>query len=152
MFQYRYTEKQSYQKINNFFTREIPHLKTPIIDSRPNCITVGPYRVITNGKIYEVWKSRQKLYDFSRRSWGVGYALCLYQHKKLQADKIAEANEQYIRFLEKKHRYNHHMNIAQKRNDVPKYDIFWSRLSRVDYQISSLESETIKLLKSAQVG
>ena len=152
MLQYKYTEEQSYQRISNFFAKEIAHLKTPILNNRPNCVTVGPYRVITNGKIYEVWKSRQKLHDFSRRSWAVGYALSLYQYKHLQAHKLIEANDQYDRLLQKKHSYNHHMSIARKRNDLSKQDIFWSRLSRVEYEIFSLESETSKLLKSTQVG
>lgn len=152
MLQYKYTEEQSYQRISNFFAKEIAHLKTPILNDRPNCVTVGPYRVITNGKIYEVWKSRQKLCEFSRRNWGVGYALCLYQHKHLQAHKFKEDNDQYARFLEKKHSYNYHLRIAQKRNDAAKQDIFCCRLSRIEYEISSLESKTNKLLKSIQVG
>lgn len=152
MLQYTYTEKQSYQKINDFFANEIPNLKTPIINSRPNRVTVGPYRIITNGKIYEVWRSRKKLCDFSRRNWGVGYALSMYQHKHLQARKLQESNDQYTRFLQKKHSYDYHLRIAQKRNDASKQDIFWSRLSRLEHEISLLESTTNKLLKSIQVG
>jgi hypothetical protein len=152
MLQYKYTKEQSYQKISNFFDKEIAHLKTPILNNRPNCVTVGPYRAITNGKIYEVWKSRQKLCDFSQRSWGVGYALCMYQHQHKQARKLQEADDQYTRMLQKKDSYKHHLRIAQKRDDVSKQDIFWSRLSRIEYEIFKIESTTNKLLKSIRVG
>lgn len=152
MSQYNHTEKFSYQKINDFFVEEIPHLQTPIINNRPNCVTVGPYRVITNAKVYEIWRSRRHLCDFARRSWAVGYALCLYQNKSTIAQQLLNANKQYTKLIEEQYIYNHHMSIAQKRNDVSKQDIFWCRLSRTENEMFSLESTTNTVLKSIQLG
>jgi hypothetical protein len=151
MSQYNYTEEQSYQKINNFFAKEIQNLKVPVIDNRPNRVSVGPYRVITNGKLYEIWKGSQHLYDFLRRSWGVGYALSLYQNNSLCTQKLLEYNSLYSRLAEKRFMYNYHLNIAQRRKDAGKQDIFWCRLSRVESEISSLEYKTNTILKSIQL-
>ena len=76
----------------------------------------------------------------------------MYQHKHLQARKLQEANDQYTRFLQKKDSYKHHLRIAQKRDDASKQDIFYSRLSRIDYEIFKIESTTNKLLKTIRVG
>lgn len=152
MSQYNYTEQQSYQKINKFFAKEIQNLKVPVIDNRPNRVSVGPYRVITNGKLYEIWKGSQHLYDFFRRSWGVGYALSLYQNNSLCTQKLLEYNSLYSRLTEKRFIYKHHLNIAQRRKDTGKQDIFWCRLSRVESELLSLEDKTKTILKSIQVG
>jgi len=152
MSQYESTEKYSYQKINRFFVEKIPQLPTPIINNRPNCITVGPYRVITNGKNYEVWQGRKHLYDFLSRSWGVGYALCLYRNSISIASHLQDMNEKYSKLSEEVEVYKHHMNIANKRSDATKYDMFRCRLSRVENEIFSLESTANGILKNIQLG
>lgn len=147
-----YTAESNYQKINRFFVEQIPQLQTPVIDDRPNCVSVGPYRVITNSKIYEVWRSRTHLYDFYRRSWAVGYALSLYRGDNRVATQLIDFNSQYARLDEERYIYNHHINGSRKRGDYVKADMIECRLSRVDSEIIGLNDRAETILKNIHIG
>jgi len=147
-----YTAELNYQKINRFFVEQIQQLETPIIDDRPNCVSVGPYRVITNGNTYEVWRSRTHLYDFYRRSWGVGYALCLYRGETRIASRLIEFNKQYAKLDEERYIYNHHINNSTKRHEYDRVAMFENRLSRVDGELLGLERRVETVLKNIHIG
>jgi hypothetical protein len=147
-----YTAESNYQKINRFFVEQITQSNTPIIDARPNCVSVGPYRVITNGKIYEVWRSRSHLYDFYRRSWAVGYALSLYRGDNQVASQLIEFNKQYTKLDEERYIYTHHINNSRRRNDHIRADMLECRLSRVDSEILGLEERAGTILKNIHIG
>jgi len=147
-----YTAESNYQKINRFFVEQIQQLETPIIDDRPNCVSVGPYRVITNSKIYEVWRSRTHLYNFNRRSWGVGYALCLYRGENQIAAQLIDFNKQYAKLDEERYIYNHHINNSKKRQEYDRVAMFENRLSRVDGELLGLERRIETVLKNIHIG
>lgn len=147
-----YTAESNYQKINRFFVEQITQSNTPIIDARPNCVSVGPYRVITNGKIYEVWRSRSHLYDFYRRSWAVGYALSLYRGDNQVASQLIEFNKQYTKLDEERYIYTHHINNSRRRNDHTRADMLECRLSRVDSEILGIEKRAETILKNIHIG
>lgn len=147
-----YTAESNYQKINRFFVEQIQQLETPIIDDRPNCVSVGPYRVITNSKIYEVWRSRTHLYNFNRRSWGVGYALCLYRGDNRVAGRLIEYNKQYAKLDEERYIYNHHIQNSVKRGEHNRVDMLEHRLSRVEGEIVGLEARVETVLKNIHIG
>ena len=147
-----YTAESNYQKINRFFVEQIPQLETPIIDDRPNCVSIGPYRVITNAKIYEVWRSRSHLYDFYRRSWAVGYALTLYRGDNHTATQLIDFNKQYAKLDEERYIYNHHIESSRSRRDYARADMLECRLSRVDSEILGLEKRVETILKNIHIG
>ena len=147
----KYTENSNYQKINRFFVEQIPQLETPIIDDKPNCVTVGPYRVITNGKIFEVWRSRTHLYNFDRRSWGVGYALCLYRGETQIAAQLIKFNKQYAKLDEERFIYNYHVNNSLKRRNYNRAEMLEGRLSRVDSEVVALERSVETVLKNIHI-
>lgn len=152
MFTSNYTAESNYQKINRFFVEQIQQLETPIIDDRPNCVSVGPYRVITNAKTYEIWRNRKHLCDFNRRSWGVGYALCLYRGDNKTSNQLIEHNNQYNKLNEERYFYNHHIRSSQDRRDYIRADMLHSRLSRVDSEIFRLEKGVETILKNLHIG
>lgn len=147
-----YTAESNYQKINRFFVEQIQQLETPIIDDRPNCVSVGPYRIITNGKIYEVWRSRTHLYDFNRRSWGVGYALCLYRGDTRVAGRLIEFNKQYAKLDEERYIYTYHIDRSRMRGDRARADMLECRLSRVDSELLGLVERVETVLKNIHIG
>lgn len=147
-----YTEERNYQKINKFFVEQIPQLESPIIDARPNCVSIGPYRVITNGKIYEAWRGRTHLYNFHQRSWAVGYALSLYKGDNQVSAHLIDANKQYAKLDEERYVYTYHINNCQKRNDLVRQITLENRLSRVASEIIGLEQRTETILKNIHIG
>jgi hypothetical protein len=155
-----YTAESNYQKINRFFVEQIPHLEFPIIDARPNCVSVGPYRVITNGKQYEVWHSRSYIGDFHRRSWAVGYALSLYRGKQRYAAQLIDFNKQYGKLEEERRLFAYHIACCQRDagmhdrdEDAPDREaILECRLSRVESEIIGLESRAETILKNIHNG
>lgn len=147
-----YTAESNYQKINRFFVEQIQQLETPIIDDRPNCVSIGPYRVITNAKIYEVWRGRSHLYDFHRRSWGVGYALCLYRGETRIAGQLIEFNKQYAKLDEERYIYKHHIINSLKRQEYDRAEMLECRLSRVDSELFGLEKQVETVLKNIHIG
>ena len=152
MSQYTSTEKYSYQKINRFFVEQIPQLETPIINDKHNCVSVGPYRVITNGKLFEVWHSRRLLHEFSHRSWGVGYALCMYRRNSETASKLAKIDQQYIRLDQERYIYKYHIDVSKKSNNTSREEMLEGRLSRTDNEIFALEQQAKTILKNIHIG
>lgn len=148
---FNYETELKFQKINRFFIEQIPQLDVPIIDAKENCVTVGPYRVITNGKMYDVRSNRSLLYTFNRRSWGVGYALSLFRGDRNSAKQLINLNKKYEELDNEKFIYNHHIKISKKQKDAEKELVFENRLSRVDSEILLLEHRADTLLKSFQL-
>ena len=146
-----YETELKFQKINRFFVEQIPQLDTPIIDVKENCVTVGPYRVITNQKMFDVRSNRSLLYTFNKRSWALGYALSLYRGNRQATSQLIELNKQYEKFDNEKFIYNHHIKISRKHKDLEKKLVFENRLSRVDSEILVLEQRAETLLKSLQL-
>ena len=147
-----YIEESNYKKINKFFTEQIQNLETPIIDDRPNCVSVGPYRVITNGKTYEVWRSRSHLYNFNRRSWGVGYAICLYRGDNIVSGKLINFNRQLEKLDEEREMYNYHITNSRRAGKHSRETMFECRLSRVESELFGLEKQVGTILKSIHIG
>lgn len=148
---YNYETELKFQKINRFFIEQIPQLDVPIIDAKDNCVTVGPYRVITNGKMFDVRNNRSLLYTFNRRSWGVGYALSLFRGDYKVSKQLIELNKKYETLDNEKFIYNHHIKMSKKQKDAEKELVFENRLSRVDSEILLLEHRADTLLKSFQL-
>ena len=151
MSHYTSTEKYSYQKINRFFVEQIPRLETPIINDKHNCVSVGPYRVITNGKLFEVWQSRRMLYEFSRRSWGVGYAVCMYRRDNKTAAQLIDIDQQYTRLDQERYIYKHHIDVSKESNNTIRKGILECRLSRTDNEIFTLEQQAKNILKNIHI-
>lgn len=147
-----YTADHTYQKINRFFVEQIPQLESPIIDARPNCVSIGSYRVITNGDVYEVWRSRTHLYDFHRRGWAVGYALSLYRGDNRVASQLIGFSKQYNKLDEERYVYKHHIERSRKRKDFTRQLMLENRLSRVDSEIIGLEQRVDIILKNIHIG
>jgi hypothetical protein len=141
-------QESAYQKINKFFVEQISQLETPIIDARPNCVTVGPYRIITNGAQYEVWRSRSYLFDFTKRGWAVGYTLCLYRGDHSTARKLIDLNKQFTKLNEEQDLYNYHIECSRKKNDFDRELTMRNRLSRVASEIATVEYQAETILKS----
>ena len=152
MFTSSYTAESNCQKINRFFVEQISQLETPIIDERPNCVSVGPYRVVTNSKIYETWQGRTRLGEFHRRSWGVGYVLSLYRGDRRISASLLDANKQYIKLDEEKYIYNYHINKCLQRNDRDKEILLKNRLSRVESEMVGLDLKVNTILKNIHIG
>ena len=149
---YNYMTESTYQKINRFFVEQIPQLETPIIDSKPNCVTVGPYRIITNRNNFEVWIGRKKIEEFNKRSWAVGYAICLYRGEKVSAFNLLNINKQYSKLDEERLIYNHFIEVNTRNKNRNQSLIFENRLSRVDSEIFSIEHRAETILKSLHLG
>lgn len=149
---FNFEQESTYQKINRFFVEQIPYLESPIIDARQNCVTVGPYRVITNGEIYEIWRSRTHLCEFQRRSWGVGYALSLYNGDSKTSDALINYDAQYSKLDHDRWVYTHHIKSCQRRNEYTRKAMLQSRLSRVDSELFELDQRVSSILKNIHIG
>lgn len=148
---YDYEMESKFQKINRFFVEQIPQLDIPIIDAKENCVIVGPYRVITNGKLYDVRSNRSLLYTFNKRSWGVGYALSLYRGDRQVTRQLVELNKKYETLDNDKIIYNHHIKISKKQKDHQRELVFENRLSRVESEMLIIEDRADGILKSFQL-
>ena len=137
-------------KINRFFVEQIPQLEVPVIDAKENCITVGPYRVITNRDQYNVWRGKLHLVDIYKKSWAVSYAMALYRGEHTTAKSILEFNRNYEKLDEDRILFLHHVDRAEQRGDSVKKMMFANRLSRVESEISALETRAATILKSIQ--
>lgn len=137
-------------KINRFFVEQIPQLEIPIIDAKENCITVGPYRVITNRDHYEVWRGKSHQVDIYKKNWAVSYALALYRGDHKLTKSILEFNKLYEKLDEDRTLFAHHLDRAEHRDDSIKKTMFANRLSRVESEISGLETRASAIMKSIQ--
>jgi hypothetical protein len=146
-----YEMESQYQKINRFFIDQVRQLESPIIDAMPNCVTVGPYRVVTNGKFFEVWKGRLLIGNFLKRSWGVAYALCLYRGNASIAKQLVSFNYEYERLSEDRGVYKHHIQVNKKRKNSEREVNLKNRLSRVDSELISLSCRCDTILKSLHI-
>lgn len=149
---HHHAEKSDYQKLEQFFVKQIQLLQTPVIDDRPNCVSVGPYRVITNGKIYEVWRSRTHLYNFNKRNWAVGYALCLYQGNHRVAGQLIGLDRQYTKLVEESDIYKHHISNSLRQENHSRAEILECRLSRVDSEMIGAEKRAEIILKNLYIA
>lgn len=137
-------------KINRFFVEQIPQLDVPIIDAKENCVTVGPYRVITNRDQYNVWRAKSHLVDMYKKSWAIAYAMALYRGEHSAAKSILEFNRLYEKLDEDRTLFLHHVDRADQRGDSIKKTMFANRLSRVDSEIVGLEEQATAIIKSIQ--
>jgi len=147
-----YEQESSYQKINNFFVKQIPLLKAPIIDLRPNRVTIGSYRVITNGQDFEVWEGSLLLHSFLKRNWAIAFSMCLYKGLTQLAEKLTEYNKTFEKLNDDIMFYKYHLRQSRKKNDITRATIFENRLSRVDSEIMLVEDRVGTLMKSTQIG
>lgn len=147
-----YEQASDYQKINKFIVKQIPLLKTPVIETKPNRVTIGAYRVITNGKQFEVWQGGTIIHIFLKRNWAVAFAMCLYKGTKNLAKELIEYNHSYIKLVEDVRVYKHHLRQNRRKNDVTRETVFENRLSRVDSEITAIENKVSTILKSTQIG
>ncbi len=138
-------------KINRFFVEQIPQLEIPIIDAKENCVTVGPYRIITNRDQYNVWRGKLHLVDMYKKNWAICYAMALYRGEHTVAKNILEINKIYEKLDEDRTLFLHHVDRAEQRNDSIKKTMFANRLSRVDSEIAGLEQRATAILKSMQI-
>lgn len=149
---YNLEQQINYQKIDRFFVEQISQLAVPVIDARPNCVSVGPYRVITNGNQFEVWKGRSQLHNFHKRNCGVGYAVCLYNGDNKNAQTLKELDLQYSRLANDQGLYKYHINNLKQQNNSDRSLVFENRLSRVESELMSIEDRIISILKSFRFG
>jgi hypothetical protein len=147
-----YEQASDYQKINKFIVTQIPLLKTPVIDTKPNRVTIGSYRVITNRKQFEVWQGSTTIHTFLKRNWAVGFAMCLYKGTRNLAEDLIKYNHSYERLVDDVWVYKHHLRQNRQKNDVTREIVFENRLSRVDSEIIAIENKVSAILKSTQIG
>lgn len=152
MITYNHEQKVNYQKIDQFFVQQISQLAVPVIDARHNCISVGPYRVITNGTQFEVWKGRSCLHSFHKRNCGVGYAVCLYNGDKKNAQTLEDLDQQYSRLDNDRRVYKYHIKNSKQQNCISRSLIFEDRLSRVESELIWIDSRIVSILKSFRFG
>lgn len=139
------------KKINRFFVEQIPQLEIPIIDAKENCVTIGPYRIITNRDQYTVWRGKSHLVDIYKKNWAISYAMALYRGEHAIAKSILEFNRTYEKLDEDRNLFLHHVDRAEKREDSIKKTMFANRLSRVESEIFGLEKRAATILKSMQI-
>lgn len=149
---YSYEQESNYQKINDFFVKQIPLLKTPVIEKKPNRVTIGSYRVITNRKQFEVWQGSRLVHTFLKRNWAIAFCMCLYRGLSHLAETLIKYNQTYEKLHEDITVYKHHLRQSRKKNDVTREIIFENRLSRADSEILSIETKASAILKSTQIG
>lgn len=138
-------------KIEDFFTAAVASLDMPVIDSRENCVTVGPFRVITNGPDYEVRRGKTMLANFARRSWAVAYALKLFQGDRPAVDVLNAADMSYRKLDEERERYMHHIHSSFRNENWIRGQIFENRLSRVESEIEALNLRVSPILKYSRM-
>lgn len=149
---YNYDQESSYQKINDFFVKQIPLLKAPVIEKKPNRVTIGLYRVITNKKQFEVWEGGRIVHTFLKRNWAIAFSMCLYKGLLQVAETLINCNQTYEKLNEDVMVYKYHLRQSRKKNDVTREIIFENRLSRVDSEILAIENKAGAILKSTQIG
>jgi len=138
-------------KIDSFFTDAVASLDVPVIDSRENCVTVGPFRVITNGPDYEVRRGKTMIATFARRAWAAAYALRLFQGDKSAITALEAADTSYRKLDEERARYLHHINFSQRSENWIRGQIFEDRLSRVESEIEVLNQRVNPILKYSRM-
>jgi hypothetical protein len=137
-----------HEKISSFFDRNIPNLGVPVVDKKPNRVSVGPYRVITNGTEFELWQGRTLIKTFRKRSWATAYALCLYNGNRSAAGDLTAVDTQYSKLTEDRDQYRYCIKLSRERNNVEREIIMENRLSRVESEIHGLEQRGETILKS----
>jgi len=149
---YNFEQESNYQKINKFFIKQIPLLKTPVIDKTHNRVTIGAYRVITNGKEFEVWQGSRIVHTFLKRKWAIGFTMCLYNGLSSTAKKLTGFNETYNRLTDDINIYKYHLRQSRKKNNTTRELLFENRLSRVNSEVSAIEDKVNAILNSTQIG
>lgn len=149
---YSYEQESNYQKINDFFVKQIPLLKAPVIEKKPNRVTIGSYRVITNRKEFEVWQGSTLIHTFLKRNWAIAFSMCLYKGLNQLAETLITYNRSYGKLNEDVVVYKHHLRQSRRKNDLNREIIFENRLSRADSEMLAIETKAAAILKSTQIG
>ena len=138
-------------KLDQFVTKQISVTDTTIIKVKPNLITIGPYRVITQGPEFKVVQGTTTITEFLRRSWAAGYALCLLKNNSRVAEKLVNTNKKYSKLREDRSFYNYHIRRNVKSRNFDRVVMFENRLSRTVSEIQSLEDSIVQDLKSLSI-
>jgi|SaaInl5LU_22_DNA_1037371.scaffolds.fasta_scaffold00329_9 hypothetical protein len=138
-------------KLDQFVTKQISVTDTTIIKVKPNLITVGPYRVITQGPRFNVTKGPTVVCEFLKRSWAAGYAICLVKSNNAVAEKLLSTNKKYTKLREDRSFYNYHIKRNAKNNNFNRVVMFENRLSRTLGEINELEDSIFQDLKSLSI-
>lgn len=135
-------------KLDQFVTKNISVIDTPLIKVKPNLVTVGPYRVVTDGEFFKLYQDSLNICDFLKRSWAVGYALCLIKSNKEIAEDIVFSNQKYDKLHEDRSFYHYHIRRNIRTRNFDRVLMFENRLSRTDSEIFNLENVLRRKLKS----
>jgi len=137
------------QQIETFFHNSVGDLDAPVLIVRQNCVTVGPYKVVTESDVYRVQRSGNTVAEFSRRSWAVAFALRKHNGDRKIADYLCSAESRYRKIVEDRYVYRKHLGRAQRRNDQNKVILFEARLSRVESELDALIADIEPILKNS---
>lgn len=137
------------QQIEKFFYNTVDKLEAPMLDVKQNCITVGPYKIITGQDCYTVQRSGTPVVEFSRRSWAVAFALRMHNGDRNTADYLRGAEHRYRKIAEDQYVYRKHLSRARQRDIDEKIYLYEARLSRVESELEALYQDVQPILKNS---
>lgn len=137
------------QQIENFFLDSVGNLDGPVLSVKQNCVTVGPYKIVTSGENFQVQRSKKVVADFSRRSWAVAFALRLYNGDQRNAEYLISAENRYKKITEDCYVYRKHLKRAQRRAEEIKIFLYEARLSRAESELEALLQDIEPVLKNS---
>lgn len=137
-------------KIDEFVTDNIDRISLPLVYERPNCVTVGKFKILARKQCYTVQKNANQIAEFYNKSWAVAYAFFLHQHKSDDAKVIKFYDEKQKKLIEERNYYEHHIRICDKKGESDRVAIFQDRLSRVENELNVQNSYVKSLIESNQ--
>ena len=132
-------DETSLGKIMDFIYQQIPN--EPVINATRHKFQIKDITVIKKGSYYAVYRYGRILETFSYRSWAIAYATSLAMDNGLEA-YLANSEHKLSRLLIDKHIYDHHMSVAERKNDSLRAKIISDRLSRTDTEIIDILDST----------
>lgn len=136
-------------QIENFFHNTVVELDSPVLSVKQNCVTVGPYKIVTSGDFFRVQRSGNAVAEFSRRSWAVAFALRLHNGDRRSADYLLGAESRYRKISEDRYVYRKHLGRAVQQDNETKIFLYEARLSRVESELQALLQDVEPVLKNS---
>lgn len=144
-----FEQESTSQQIENFFHSSVNELDAPVLSVKQNCVTVGPYKVVTQSNLYRVQRSGNTVAEFTLRSWAVAFALRIHNNDRRTADYLLGAEMKYRKISEDRYVYRKHLSRAVRRGDQSKICLYQARLSRVDSELDALIADVEPVLKNS---
>ena len=138
------------RKINEFVTDNITKINTPLVYERPNCVTVGKFKILDRKNSYTVQKNSKEVAEFYNKSWAVAYAFFRHREDLDGAKAIQFYDEKQQKLNEERKWYQHHIQLGNKKGEYNRVAIFEDRLSRVEHELDVHNQFVKRLIESNQ--